>query len=238
MLAAIHLLENMVGKNNITVTSAFVGQHPGQFSTSPIYLFMSGPQEGVLQVGLQEDFNMNTEDLKEKYRNRMKEIMPDVELSFEPIELTDKVLSQGSPTPIEVKISGKNKPLNEEYAHKVIGMLKNISYLRDVQLGQPIKYPAINIHIDRVRAANLGVDVNDISRSLIASTSSSRFTEKNIWLDEKVGLAYNVQVQIPENEMKSINDIKEIPILRIQKGHYWEISRRSAKEPYTGKMTI
>jgi multidrug efflux pump subunit AcrB len=213
MLATIHILEDMVGKKNISLTSAFVGQHPGQFSTSPIYLFMSGPQEGVLQVALSEGVKMSTEDLTEKFRNEMKKALPDVSLSFEPMELTDKVLSQGSPTPIEVKISGKNKPLNEEYAYKVIDLLKKIPYLRDVQLGQPIKYPAIKISIDRIRAAQLGVDINDISRSLIAATSSSRYTEKNLWLDEKVGLSYNVQVQIPENNMKSVDDIKEIPVL-------------------------
>ena len=64
-------------------------------------------------------------------------------LSFEPIELTDKILSQGSPTPIEVRITGKDKKLNEQYADKVIEKLKQIAYLRDVQLAQPIKYPAI-----------------------------------------------------------------------------------------------
>jgi multidrug efflux pump subunit AcrB len=89
----------------------------------------------------------------------MKEAMPDVRLSFEPIELTDKILSQGSPTPIEVRISGKDKKLNEEYANKVIDKLKQISYLRDVQLAQPVKYPVIDIDIDRTRAAQMGVTV-------------------------------------------------------------------------------
>jgi multidrug efflux pump subunit AcrB len=60
----------------------------------------------------------------------------------------------------------------------------------------------------------LGVDMNDISRSLIASTSSSRYTDKNIWLDEKVGLTYSVQVQVPFNQMTSKDDIGEIPLLR------------------------
>ncbi|MBN9297652.1 MAG: efflux RND transporter permease subunit [Filimonas sp.] len=214
MLKALDVLNGIVGKENISVTSAFVGAHPSQFSTSPIYLFMSGPQEGVLQVALKEDYKVNLDDLKEKFRNKMKEALPDVKLSFEPIELTDKILSQGSPTPIEVRIAGKNKKQNEEYANKVIAKLKQISYLRDVQLGQPIKYPAININIDRTRASQLGVDINDISRSLIASTSSSRYTEKNVWLDEKVGLSYNVQVQIPENKMSSLNDMSEIPVIK------------------------
>jgi multidrug efflux pump subunit AcrB len=216
MLSTLKVLDQLVGKENIRVTSAFVGQHPGQFSTSPIYLFMSGPQEGVLQVQLESGYKENLDDLKERFRKKVKETIPDLQLSFEPIELTDKVLSQGSPTPIEVRVYGKNKRLNEEYASKIINKLKSISYLRDIQLGQPIHYPAFHIDIDRIRAAQLGADVSDIARSLTASTSSSRFTEKNVWVDEKAGLSYNVQVEIPENEMSSVNEINEIPILKDQ----------------------
>jgi len=215
-LSAIRELEKLVGKENITVTSAMVGQHPGQFSTSPIYLFMAGPQEAVLQVNLAEDYKVNLDDLKERFRYAMKKAQPSVMLSFEPIELTDKILSQGSPTPIEVAISGKNKKQNIAFAFKVLDKLKKINYLRDVQIGQSFKYPAININIDRVRAAEQGVSLNDISRSLVASTSSSRYTEKNVWLDEKAGLSYAVQVEVPEYQMTSVNDIREIPVLANQ----------------------
>jgi multidrug efflux pump subunit AcrB len=214
LLKAIEVLKNTVGKENVAVTSAFVGQHPGQFSSSPLYLFMSGPQEAVLQVALREGYKVNLDDLKENYRNNIHKALPDFSISFEPIELTDKILSQGSPTPIEVKVSGKNKKLNVEYGNKLVEKLKQINYLRDVMIGQSVNYPAIDINIDRIKAAQLGVDVNDISRSLIASTSSSRFTEKNVWLDEKVGLSYNVQVQVPENKMNSIDNMAEIPVLK------------------------
>lgn len=213
VVKTLHVLEDMVGRNHIAVTSAFVGQHPGQFSTSPIYLFMAGSQEAVLQVNLTEDYKVNLDDLKEKFRQRMHQAMPDVKLSFEPIELTDKILSQGSPTPIEVQISGKNKKQLAAYADSVVAKLQKIPYLRDIQLAEPIHYPAIDINIDRTRAAQLGVGVDDISRSLIASTSSSRYTEKNVWVDEKVGLSYSVQVEVPEYNMTSINDIGEISVL-------------------------
>ncbi len=214
---ATHILANLVGgKQNIEVTSAMVGQHPGQFSTSPIYLFMAGPQEAVLQVNLREGYKVNLDDLKERFRREMKKEQPSVQLSFEPIELTDKILSQGSPTPIEVAISGKNKAQNVQWAFKVLDKLKKINYLRDVQIGQSFKYPAININIDRVRAAELGASINDISRSLIAATSSSRYTEKNVWLDTKVGLSYAVQVEVPEYQMSSINDMREIPVVANQ----------------------
>lgn len=213
-IALINAVNDIVGKDNVSITSAFVGLHPQLFSTAPIFLWMAGPHEAVLQVALKEGHKADLDELKDKIRERAAHIDNNMQLSFEPIELTEKILSQGSPTPIEVRLSGRNKKLNEQYARKIIDKLKHIPYLRDVQLGQAINYPALNINIDRVRAAQLGVDMGDITRSLIASTSSSRLTEKNIWVDEKAGLSYNVQVQVPENQITSQNDIGEIPLLR------------------------
>jgi len=212
-IKALHILEDLVGKQNIAITSSIVGTHPASFSTNPIYMFMAGPQEAVMQVQLAEGYKVNLDELKERFRHEMKKELPDIKMSFEPIELTDKILSQGSPTPIEIALTGKNKKLDEEYAGKIVDKLNKIDYLRDVQIAQSFKYPAINIDIDRTRAAELGVGVGDISRTLTASTSSSRLTEKNVWLDQKVGLSYQVQVEVPEFQMTSINDIKEIPVL-------------------------
>jgi multidrug efflux pump subunit AcrB len=197
----------------VDITSAYIGQHPSLFSVNPIYLWMAGPQEAVLQVALKEGYKTNLDELKEKIRGRVGESMRDVRLSFEPIELTDKILSQGSPTPVEVRFAGRNKKNNELYAQKLMDKLKEIPYLRDIQLGQSNKYPAIDIEVDRVRAAQLGIGMDEISRSLTAATSSSRYTEKNIWIDEKLGNSYNVQVEVPENKMKSVGDISEIPLL-------------------------
>ncbi|WP_144915606.1 efflux RND transporter permease subunit [Mucilaginibacter frigoritolerans] len=215
-IKAIHILEGIVGKEHIAISSSLVGMHPSSFSTNPIYMFMAGPQEAVMQVSLTEDYKVNLDDLKEKFRNAIHKQLPGIKVSFEPIELTDKILSQGSPTPIEVALTGKDKKQNVIYAFKVMRKLDSIKYLRDIQIAQSYKYPSIDINIDRVRAAELGVSVNDISRTLTASTSSSRFTEKNNWIDEKVGLSYLVQVQIPEYQMSSMNDIREIPVLSNQ----------------------
>ncbi len=213
-IKAIQAVKDIVGAGNVAITSAYIGQHPGQFSVSPIYLFMAGPHEAVLQVSLSEHYSTNLDVLKDKIRDRLKEIIPDVKPSFEPIELTDKILSQGSPTPIEVRVAGRNKKQNLEYAKMVIDKLKHIPFLRDVQLGQSVAYPSINVNVDRTRAAQLGVDMTDVSRSLIASTSSSRYTEKNTWIDEKANLSYAVQVQVPENQMNDIHAIGEIALLR------------------------
>ena len=85
-----------------------------------------------------------------------------------------------------------------------------------MQLAQPVKYPTIDIEINRTSAAQMGVTLSDVSRSLIASTSSSRYTDKNVWIDQKSNQSYSVQVEIPENRMTSTNDIAEIPVLSNQ----------------------
>ncbi len=211
-LKALHEIEAMVGKDHMGISSVYVGMHPSQFSVSPIYLFMAGSHEAVFQIAF-KDFHTDMDDFKDKIRERVLAKIPGAKLSFEPIELTDKILSQGSPTPIEIRIAGKNKKINAQYAKKLIASLKTIPYFRDVQLAQSIKYPALNIDIDRTRAAQLGVDLSQISRSLIASTSSSRYTEKNVWIDRKAGLAYNVQVQVPTNQMSTTQQIDEIALL-------------------------
>jgi multidrug efflux pump subunit AcrB len=215
-LTALHLLEKLVGKQNIAITSTMVGTHPSSFSTNPIYLFMAGPQEAVMQVQLAESYKVNLDDLKERFRDTMKKVLPGVSMSFEPIELTDKILSQGSPTPIEVAFTGKNKKQNVIYALKMVRKLDSISYMRDVQIAQSYRYPSIDINIDRTRAAELGVSISDISRTLTASTSSSRLTEKNVWIDTKAGLSYQVQVEVPEYQMSSLDNVKEIPVLANQ----------------------
>lgn len=213
VLKTLNVLYDIVGKENVAISSSMIGIHGSQFSTNPIYLFMAGPQEAVLQVALKEGYKTDMDTLKDAIRKRMAVVLPNIKLSFEPIELTDKILSQGSPTPIEVKIMGKNKLQNEIMAQKVIDKLKQIPYLRDVQLDEAIHYPAVNVNIDRVRAAQLGTNVAEISRSFVAATSSSRFTEKNVWIDPKSQLSYLVQVEIPEAKMSSVSDINQIPLV-------------------------
>ncbi|QES88230.1 efflux RND transporter permease subunit [Rhizosphaericola mali] len=213
VLKTLNALYDQVGKKNIEISSAMVGMHGGTFSTNPVYLFMAGTQEAVLQVEFKEGYKVNMDDFKDAFRARMKKLAPEMKMSFEPIELTSKILAQGSPTPIEVQIKGKNKAQNAEYANKVVNKLKQIPYLRDVQIDEAIHYPSIKINIDRVRAAQLGTDIQTVSKSIIAATSSSRYTAKNIWLDPKINNSYYAQVEIPINQMTSLDNIKEIPVV-------------------------
>ena len=61
------------------------------------------------------------EELKEALRKEYREqIIPMLKLSFEPIELTEKIMAQGASTPIEVSVAGKNMRDIESYAERLL----------------------------------------------------------------------------------------------------------------------
>jgi len=202
--------------HHVAITSAYVGIVPSSYGTSNLYVFNTGTHEAVLQVELDPDYHMNMDDLKDALRKNIAAELPDLRITFEPIDMTEKIMSQGASTPIEVRVAGRDMPQIEGYANKVVDKLKQIDYLRDVRIAQPLKMPTIAVTLDRLKVAQLGLNVADIARSVTASTSSSRFTEKNQWLDENKAYTYQVQVQIPEYVMNTMDELKEIPLLKGQ----------------------
>ncbi|RRB04777.1 efflux RND transporter permease subunit [Larkinella rosea] len=211
-LKVLDIIKESVGAENVEISSAYVGTVPSSYGTSNIFVFNSGPHEAVLQVSLSEEHPVKMDDLKEELRQRIAKALPTASISFEPIELTEKIMSQGASTPIEVTVAAKD--LNEagRFANKIKAEMTKIDFLRDVQIAQPLQYPILNVTMNRERAGQLGVTSTQVARSMVAATSSSRFTDKNLWLDESKGLAYQVQVQIPEYKMSSASDIGNIPL--------------------------
>src|ERR1700761_6743406 len=201
---------------HVKITSGYIGLVPSSFGSSNLYVFNTGTHEAVLQVNLDEDYKVNMDELKDALRKNIKYQLPEMEISFEPIDMTEKIMSQGASTPIQVQVAGKNMQDIEGYGNKVLAKLKQIPYLRDVEIDQPLKFPVISITLDRLKVAQLGMNTKDIARSVTASTSSSRFTEKNLWLDNKTSSTYQVQVQIPEYVMNSMDELKEIPLIKGQ----------------------
>lgn len=208
---------NVINKtvdNHVAITSGYVGIVPSSFGSSNLYIFNTGTQEAVIQVELDPDYKMNLDQLKDALRHNISKEMPEMQINFEPIDMTEKIMSQGASTPIEVQVAGKDMQQIQGFATKVVDKLKQIPYLRDVQIDQPLNFPTIEITLDRLKVAQLGLNIKDISNSVTASTSSSRFTEKNLWLDSRNQYTYQVQVQIPEYVMNSMDQLKEIPLIQ------------------------
>lgn len=213
--AVLDLIDSTVN-HQIAITSAYVGLVPSNFGTSNLYIFNSGTHESVIQINLNEEFKGKMDDLKESLRQSIAQKFPSVKISFEPIELTEKIMAQGASTPVEVRISGKNMEQIKDYSEKLVDKMKTISFLRDVQIAQPLNFPTVNITIDRQKLALMGLSLENVARSITAATSSSRYTSKNFWLDDKTSYTYQTQVQVPEYMMNSIEELQSISLVKGQ----------------------
>jgi multidrug efflux pump subunit AcrB len=211
-LEALEIIEEEVGTDNVDITLAFLGVHAPSYPINLIYLWNGGSEEGVLQVQLDPEAGIDTAALKERLRAVFAARLPGVGFSFEPSDIVSQVMSLGASTPIEVAVSGPNLAANREFATQVRERLAKIPALRDVQFGQSLDYPTLDVNVSRERAGLMGVEMAEVSRSLVAATSSSRFVVPNYWADPNSGVAYQIQVQIPQTTMNSVEDLENIPI--------------------------
>lgn len=206
-------IKTQLPENGINITSAFVGMHPAGSPINPIFLFSSASHEAVLQVSVNQDvYGGSMEELKEEVRNKIKEKHPEVQFNFEPMELTEKIMGMGAMTPIEVKVGARQVKGAFAHASKIEANLKAVPFLRDVRIAEAIAYPTLEINVNRDLAGQFGLTMQDISRSLVTATSSTRFTDKNLWIDPKSGLVFQTQVQIPERMMSSEKELRSLPL--------------------------
>ncbi|MEZ5042138.1 MAG: efflux RND transporter permease subunit [Saprospiraceae bacterium] len=207
----LEVINEVVGKKNVAITSAFVGIQPPSYPVNTIFLWTGGPHEAVVKIKLKET-GQDLDVLKETLRKRVAETIPEMRLSFEPADLVDQVMSQGANTSVEIAVQGKNLSESRKFAEEIKNRIEGLSFMRDVQFGIPLNYPSIDLEYDRVRAGQLGLTIENISRSVTASTSSSRFTQPNYWLDAGSGNAYQVQVEFPQYLVTQPGDIEKVPL--------------------------
>jgi len=205
------VIADETGPDAIALSLGLVGIHASAYPINFIYQWNSGTQEGVLQVQFKDTAHLDLQALRERLRKRFAREMPDLQVSFEPSDIVSRVMSFGASTPIEVAVSGPNLADDRAFADKVRTKLKTLPMLRDVQLGQPLDYPSVGVTVDRERAGVLGYTANDVTRALTPATSSSRFTQPIYWAAAN-GVAYQVQVQIPQRRMTSVEDVRNVPV--------------------------
>jgi len=205
-------LADSVSGHTVDITSAFVGTQPSSFPVNLIHLWTSGPHEAVIRINLEKDTPVAVETFKERLRQSVHHQLPAVHLSFEPGDLVEQVINLGSSNPVEIAITGRDLKQTRQLSERLLSKLKRIDYLRDVQLATPLDYPGVKIEIDRVKAGQLGLSVDEIGKAMVTATSSSRFTQPNYWLDKTTGTAYQVQVEYPQSRMNSTDEIEMIPV--------------------------
>jgi len=238
--AWIHCLKTIqeeAGANNVAIAMGFAGQQAPNYAMNNMILFMRGPDDGQMRVQLREGAGLSIFALQEKLRKALpKRLKPwltgvlykegyspeeaearvrHLKFGFEPGDIVSEVMSFGSPTPIEVVAASHDLQEARAFQEKVQAELQANPYLRDVQFRQELDYPTVRVTIDRQKANLSGTNVDEVGRSVLEATSSSRMLYRNYWIDKKSGVSYQVQVQTPIARMTSESQVETLPLVKV-----------------------
>jgi len=177
-----------------------------------VYTPNSGTQDAFFNVQLRQGHSTPTiayvRTLREIFRNRF----PGSELSFDTGGLITAALNEGKPAPIDVQIIGNDLEVLRQIATRVRDTVELIPSTRDVRILQRIDQPTQQIDIDRIKAAEMGIEPVDGIKNMVSALNSSATYEKAFWVDESNGNHYFVGVTYPEYAINQENVLDNVTV--------------------------
>ncbi len=230
----LRVIGETVGPENVSISVVYGGVSPSSYTINTVYLWTGGPEEAVIRVALRKGSGIRVEVLKRQLREDLPHkvgvwlagvlsnegksadeidvAVAQLRFGFEPADIVNEVMSFGSPTPIEVAVSGPDFAASRAFAAKVYEQLAKVPTLCDLQYVQQLNYPTVEVRVDRERAGLSGITSSEVARAMVSATASSRFVVPNYWRDPKNGVGYQVQVEVPARHMDSMKEIAMIPV--------------------------
>jgi CzcA family heavy metal efflux pump len=172
----------------------------------------SGTQDAFIGVQLAEDHRVGTVEYGRRLRAIFAERFPGVEISFDTGGLITAALNEGKPAPIDVQVIGNNLATLREIAERLRDTIRTVAAARDVRIIQRLDQPTKDVNIDRIRAAELGVEPVDAIRNIVSALNSSATYEKAFWIDERNGNHYYVGVTYPRHRIDDINVLGDVNV--------------------------
>jgi len=173
----------------------------------------TGPMDAFMLVQLKgKDGMPGTFDYVERLRERLNREFPGVDFAFDTGGMLTAALNFGLPSPINVRVQGSNLFTAEEIATHVQRIAAGVPGARDVRIAQRMDYPQIDVQVDRVKAALLGVSQEDVVKNIVTTVNSSINFAPAFWIDERNGNHYFFGAQYREEDIESIETLRDIPI--------------------------
>lgn len=179
---------------------------------SAVYTSNAAMHTGFVQVGLKPEHRIGSYDYIRQIKKRLSQEMPEITPFFSTGSLVDAVVSMGAPAPIDVQIVGANLEADNQIAQEIAGKLRLSPDIADVFIPQDLDYPSLRVDVDRLHAAKLGLTEREVLTNVITSLTSNQMIAPNLWIDPRNGNNYFLTVQYPETQIRSIQDLKSIPL--------------------------
>ena len=190
-----------------------VGPHNLAFVPTPTI----GSQDCDLTI-LLKDEKSPVWEFRRILRKGLKQRYPGTEFTFQPSDLTAKILNFGAPAPIDVQVNGPDMYPNYEFARKLLGMFREIPGAVDVVIQQTMRTPTLMVEGNRTFGLGVNRTLSDMAENLLMTTAGSQQVDQTYWLDPSTGMSYLINVYTPQTFINSVNSINIVPVDSLMKG--------------------
>ncbi|HWA97791.1 MAG TPA: efflux RND transporter permease subunit, partial [Pirellulales bacterium] len=182
---------------------------------SAAYTPNAGPMDTVVRVQLTEQRGKSAQQYTSSLRRRFAEDanFVDLEFAFDAGGMIRGAMNEGRSTPINIRIEANDLAKGREIAVAIEREVMHIPGVVDCRILQRLDFPQYVVEVDRLKAADLGLNQADVMRNVVAALNSSiQFNKKNFWIDPVSHNQYYVGVQYPEADIKSLHTLLNVPI--------------------------
>ncbi|BFU91094.1 MAG: RND transporter [Nitrospira sp.] len=200
------LLPNQV-ENIVSNCGLPVGAHNLAFIPTPTI----GSQDCDMTI-LLHDEKSPVWDIRKTLRKGLKERYPGTEFTFQPSDLTAKILNFGAPAPIDVQVNGPDTYPSYDFTLKLADEFRKIPGAKDVVVHQTMRTPTMMVEGDRTFGLNVDRTLRDMAENLLMTTAGSQQIDQIYWLDPSTGMSYLINVYTPQPFINSVNSLKTVPV--------------------------
>jgi HAE1 family hydrophobic/amphiphilic exporter-1 len=179
---------------------------------SSIYSPNAAPDTGFVMVSLKQHHRVPTSEYVNRVRAALDEKVPELQTFFSSGSVIEAVLNFGLAAPIDIQLSGPDYSSLYDTALKIKAAIQSMRQVADTFIPEEVGYPTINIKVDRVTAARLGLNQNEVVSNVITALTSNAVIDPSIWIDPVTGDDYFLTAQYAEPDIRSLDTLRDIPV--------------------------
>jgi hydrophobic/amphiphilic exporter-1 (mainly G- bacteria), HAE1 family len=188
--------------SNLGITSGF----------ESIYTSNSGQNTAFVNVALKKGHSRSSFAYMNLVHAKLRNDLPQLSTYFQSGSLVDAVVNLGLPAPIDIQVEGSNMKAAYATAREIASNVRQLKGVSDVLIPQDLDYPGLQVNVNREMAGRLGLNSNEIVDNVITALDSNGMIAPSYYVDPKSGNNYLETVQFPTSDVKSLTDLKQIPL--------------------------
>jgi CzcA family heavy metal efflux pump len=204
-----NIVRQVIPSQELSTVVSNLGLAPG---FSAMFSSNAASDSGFMMVALTPDHKTSTFVYISRLKQILAEQMPEVQTFFSSGSIIDSVLNFGLAAPIDVQVSGPSYARLYSAAKRIQNAIQPLPEVTNTFVPEESNYPTLDVKVDRVKAARLGLDQRDVVTNLITALTSNAMIAPSIWIEPKTGNDYFLTAQYNEKDIDSLETLRNIPV--------------------------